>query len=590
MKIEKIQQCYEVTTNSIIVKIDCINFDIIVSIGSKIAYCGKVDVRLDSLEQCEFISDMELDSISEQQDIIKLSFIQKSNLWTEKKIVIEIREESISCYGMVKGNELAITDVTYYGNNQKKTDFKKYIVPRFDWSHGKVLKSAEENDILSCQQWLSPPPFCYILTDEVHYVPAFVCAEKGQNNYVSMKYQGESASFSLQFEGHQIVKESYQTPRLVLGKPQNNYEMALRYYKDFLVKERSIITLPEKEIPKWWKEPIFCGWGEMRYEYRTEHDSHENGNFINVTDYCTQKRYENYISVLEKNGIDPGIIIIDMGWANEAALSAPNPHKWEDMRGFIDKEHKKGKHVLLWFTPVVTQGLPNEACMMLHNRAVAPDPTNPIYQKILKQEIYKMLSEDEGCLNADGFKIDFTQNTPSEEGIFRCYLNSFWGLINETNEKHLYSHRKERKELVSVYKENVWGMELLKEYIFNIYVNMKKIKGDSLLITHTPNPYFAEVVDMLRLNDLDGESEGVLEIMKGRALLANIGCDKWLIDTDNDLMVDKKHWRDYLEMQLELGIPDTYYATHIAASGEKFDEKEYLLLKNVFKRHREKIS
>ena len=34
------------------------------------------------------------------------------------------------------------------------------------------------------------------------------------------------------------------------------------------------------------------------------------------------------------------------------------------------------------------------------------------------------------------------------------------------------------------------GVELLKKYIDNIYTSMKEIKDDSVLITHTANPYF----------------------------------------------------------------------------------------------------
>lgn len=240
-------------------------------------------------------------------------------------------------------------------------------------------------------------------------------------------------------------------------------------------------------------------------------------------------------------------------------MAKPNPHKWEDMRGFIDNQHRLGRHVLLWYTPVVTQGLPDSACLMLEGRPVASDPTSPVYQAILKEQIRLMLSDEADALNADGFKIDFTQNTPSEEGVFKDYINSFWGLINENNAKHLYPHRADRQELIRVYDPTVWGVELLRRYIGNLYADMKAVKPDSMLITHTPNPYFADVVDVLRLNDLDGESDNVLDIMTARAQIAQIGCKHWLIDTDNDLMINNSRWRDYITLQPKLGIPDTYY-------------------------------
>ena len=324
----------------------------------------------------------------------------------------------------------------------------------------------------------------------------------------------------------------------------------------------------------------------MRYEYRKDHDSHENGNFINVTDYCMQSRYERYLKILEENDINPGTIIIDMGWAEQAALGKPDLHKWSSLRSFIDLQHQKGRHVLLWFTPIVTQGLPLEACLLLNERPVAPDPTNPLYKEILENQLYFMLSSDTGCLDADGFKIDFTQNNPSEEGVFTGYLNSFWGLINTSIEKHLYEKRDQRSQLIQVYESGVWGVELLYRYIENIYVGMKRIKEDSLLITHTPNPSFFDVSDMIRLNDLDGECDNVLEVMSSRAKITKAMNPEWLIDTDNDLMIDKAHWRDYIALQPQLGVPDTYYATHIATSCEAFNDNDYALLRRVFAEYR----
>ncbi len=560
------------------------------SVRGKVVYIGKININVDTTNAKDDTYKVDLISIEEESHKVKLIFSSENRVWDKKLIVYEIHNLHIESYAIVSGTNKKITDIVFGGFERKEERFQSYYAPRFDWEFGEVVKSIEEDDILSCQQWLSPPLFCYVFKDEDECVPIFVAAKQGENNYVSMKHHARTSAISLQFEGHQEVDGCYESPTLVLGRNTESLKGALKVYKEYLVENNCVVEVEEKEIPSWWKEPIFCGWGEMRYEYRADHDNHENGNFINVTDYCTEKRYNNYIKTLEENGVNPGTIIIDMGWALNPALAEPNEHKWDDMRAFIDREHEKGRHVLLWYTPVVTQGLPDEACLMLNDRAVAPDPTNPIYKEILEKEIYKMLSSDEGCLNADGFKIDFTQNTPSEEGIFKCYLNTFFGLINETNEEHLYVHREERDELISVYEKNVWGVELLKAYIKNLYVYMKKVKGDSVLITHTPNPYFAEVVDVLRLNDLDGVSPGVLEIMKMRALIAETGCDKWLIDTDNDLMVDKEHWRDYIKMQLELGIPDTYYSSHIAASNETFGEVEYAILREVFDEYRSKMN
>jgi hypothetical protein len=198
-----------------------------------------------------------------------------------------------------------------------------------------------------------------------------------------------------------------------------------------------------------------------------------------------------------------------------------------------------------------------------------------------------MISDEPDCLNADGFKIDFTQNTPSESGLFIGYINSFWGLINEDNTKHLYAPLGQRTELIQTHG-NKWGVEILKEYIRLIYTNMKKAKSDAVLITHTANPYFSEVVDILRLNDLDGACQNVLGVMQNRAEIAKMCCKDWLLDTDNDLMYDKQKWRAYVQLQPRLGIPDTYYISAIANSLEEFEDSDYELLRTVWHDYRQR--
>ena len=535
---------------------------------------ASINSSVDSINKKD---NVEINNIEVDGYDINVNF--KSSLWEKEFLTLHFEKDYISFTLNVLGTK-KITDVNYLNIID---GYKEYIAPRFDWSTFPIVKDINERDVLSCQQWLSPPPFAMVFNDNGKYQAFGVMAEKEENNYERMIIGDK---ISLCFEGHlELENQEKVLPSLILATQADDLEKALNNYVSILRKNKCVESVEKKEIPSWWNKPIFCGWGQMRYDYRKDHDGHENGNFVNVTDYCNQFRYNNYINDLEKNGINPKTIIIDMGWAREDALGKEDLTKWPDLKGFIKKEHGKGRHVLLWYSPLITQGLSEDCCLTLEGRSVAPDPTNEKYKKILRNEITYMLSE----LDADGFKIDFTQNTPSEEDVFTTYINSFWGLINEDNERHLYKKRRDRKELIKVSKKNVWGVELLKLYIKNIYDVMKEVKKDSLLITHTCNPYFSEVVDMLRLNDLDGESDSVLNLMQGRAMLARISCDKWLIDTDNDLMLDLDHWRDYIKLQPKLGVPDTYYSNHIAMSGEKFSEDDYKLLKNVFESYEESI-
>lgn len=551
-------------------------------------YTGKIDVLLDTLEFTDEPQEILSYTHTQKDESIEVVFKGRGGRWVEKSVIFICHQDYFMVMARVEGVATGITDIRYFasGVSVKTPGSRALIAPRFDWFVGKIQRRIDEDELLSCQQWFSPPPFSYIYTDEGVFSAVGVAARKGDQNFTAFLHTGKDDSFVLQYEGHCPVKGIFITPSLVFCPDAMEWDGALRTYRDVLERERCLVILGHKRVPQWWREPIFCGWGEMRYEYRADHDDHENGNFVNVTDYCTQRRYERYLDALEREGVHPGTVIIDMGWAEQVAFGKPDTHKWPDMRSFIDRQHEKGRHVLLWFTPMVTQGLAAEACLMLQGRAVAPDPTNPVYVDILNEQLSYMLSSGPEGLDADGFKIDFTQNNPSEQGVFTGYLNSFWGLINTTNEKHLYSKRDQRSELIRVHDKNVWGIELLHRYLENIYKGMKAVKAESLLITHTPNPYFTDVSDMIRLNDLDGECDNVLEVMSSRAKIASAINPSWLIDTDNDLMIDRNHWRQYIALQPCLGIPDTYYATHIATSMEAFTTEDYALLRQIFEDYR----
>ena len=524
-----------------------------------------------------------------QNALAGLRIESRSLLWKRKTLYIECRKASISVYAEIEAGaeSLCLDDIVYFASHGE-SDADLIYAPRFDWSRGIVHSEVTGKESLSCHQWLSPPPFFYGIRAGDRWFGAGVKAEPGQNNFLSFDYDGtEGPSFSLAYEGHTTVSDSFMSPSLTMYmKPQEDENCGLFEYTEDLA-AGGYINRPAADIPSWWHEPIFCGWGQQRLDYRLDHDGHEMGNWINAGDVSTQIFYEKYLSVLEQKGIEPGIVIIDCFWAEKPGFAEPHNLRWPDMRGFIDAQHTKGRKVLLWFTPIIFEGLSSDCCMTVEGRAAAADPTSPAFIKHIEKEIGKMIGSGEGCLNADGFKIDFTQDIPAERGVFRNYLNNRWAIISEEDEKN-YKPLDQRTEAVQLHGKQ-WGVEIIKEYLRCIRVPMKKIKADSLLITHTANPYFAEDVDMLRLNDMDGTSPDVLGIMGNRAVIASCCNPAWLIDTDNDLMINKAMWREYIKLQPQLGNPDTYYATGIAQSGEEFNDDDYELLREVWENYRKDL-
>jgi hypothetical protein len=515
-----------------------------------------------------------------------------SALWTHKQATLILAENHIVYRVQVRdgGTGTRILDANYFVDraiDPGRTDMVSIYAPRFDWFEPQVVVSTDADESLAAQQWLSPPPLVYVLEAPGEYVWCAVSPLPGRYNFQGFDFTGSRGpSFRLTYEGHTLVTGSLTLPDLVIGFGADGRNKAVADAVDW---QRAAGRLPQpvtKAPPHWWAEPIFCGWGQMRFDYRRDHRGHENGTFINVTSYCTELRYRNYLAALDRAGIDPGTVIIDMGWAREAGRALPDPDRWADLRGFVDEQHARGRKVLLWYSPFIAEGLPAEACMTLEGEIVAPDPTSPVYAQILQAELLTMLTAAEGGLNADGLKLDFTQCVPSEDGRFVSRVPHFGGLINETDFELMYQRLSAgRRELISTY-EPLWGIELLRRSIELVHAAAKAAKPDALVMTHTANPYFADVVDVLRLNDLDGDCGDVLAVMSNRAELAAVCSPTWLIDTDDDLMVDRRRWLDYAELQPTLGIPDTYYATGIAQSLELLRPEDLERLRSIWADYR----
>jgi hypothetical protein len=189
---------------------------------------------------------------------------------------------------------------------------------------------------------------------------------------------------------------------------------------------------------------------------------------------------------------------------------------------------------------------------------LAVDPTNPAYQRRLSASAHHLLSP-EGC-DVDGFKIDFTHRIPTGPGL------------------QLHSP--------------LAGLELLRAYLGMIHREAKSVKPDALIVTHTPHPYLADLVDMIRLNDLldltrleSGEDD--LETRAcSRAAIARIACPEALIDTDNWPVRSKAAWRQYARLQPRIGVPSLYFATHLDLTQEPLQEEDYQLVREAWEWYR----
>jgi hypothetical protein len=364
--------------------------------------------------------------------------------------------------------------------------------------------------------------------------------------FPELVFEGGDRSFALAlaYEGHTRVDGDFEAPAVVLTPGVEDPYDGLRAHRALLAAHRAAPPPDPREQPAWWREPMFCGWGAQCAR------TLETGG--PAADLATQAEYDAYLGALEREGVVPGTIVVDDKWQSTYGRNDPDPAKWPDLRGWIAARHERGQRVLLWWKAWDPEGLPPELCIRNADGApLAVDPAAAAAE--LRAAMARMLGPD--GLDADGLKIDFTARTPSGRAIAKT--------------------------------SGAWGIALLHELLRVVYDAAKEAKPDALIVTHAPHPSFADVTDMIRLNDMlrlgDGSAPGsVLPQMRHRAAVAHAAVPELLVDTDDWCVPSLAAWREYLSEKPLLGVPALYYAQGLDGSGEQFGPEEYGLLRETW--------
>jgi hypothetical protein len=347
----------------------------------------------------------------------------------------------------------------------------------------------------------------------------------------------------LEYEGHTSVDGEFEAPVLVITPGVADPYEGLCRHRDDLAARGTARAVRARQVPGWWAEPIFCGWGAQCHLAET------NGGIAAV--YATQARYDDFLERLEGHGVTPGTVVLDDKWQAHYGTNEPDGAKWPDLKGWIAGRHERGQHVLLWWKAWDPEGVDPDLCIRNQKGdALGLDPGNPATRELLRGSVTTMLSPD--GLDADGLKVDFTARTPSGRA--------------------LTAHGRR------------WGIALLHELLAVVYAAAKEAKEDALVMTHTPHPAFVDVTDMIRLNDMIGGVRSVVPQMRHRAKVAVAACPELLVDTDDWRIPSLEAWREYLEVKPELGVPSLYYASHLDATGEALEPEDYAALARSWER------
>ncbi|HEX6499089.1 MAG TPA: hypothetical protein VF054_08675 [Micromonosporaceae bacterium] len=432
----------------------------------------------------------------------------------------------------------------------------------------------------------SPPPLCLAFgrapgrgataVPDGDWLTVGVLASIDESRFTELRYAPLDGGFLLEldYDGHTTVRGSYLSPTVVL-RPVADPWSGLGRYRDDLVRRGLAPTAPVAPRADWWTEPIFCGWGAQVAAAPVPGAPKSHPYYVQqlgpavvppdipvAPDLARQDRYDGWLSRLAAHGVVPGTVVIDDRWQLTYGVGDPDPSRWPDLRAWIDRRHAAGQRVLLWWKAWDPTGLPVDECVTdPGGTPVAADPGSPAYRRQLTAMVADMLGP--GGLDADGFKIDFTQRAPAGRGLRRP------GATDDAP----------------------WGIAALHCLLRTLYRAAKAVKPDALVVTHTPHPGFADVCDMIRLNDvLERDPSGAVvpavdQLAFRHAVVAAVLPDH-LVDTDQWPIADRAQWRGYVTTQSRLGVPALYYAERIDGSDEELTDADLDLVATTWREYR----
>jgi hypothetical protein len=515
----------------------------------------------------------------------RLTWQLRSTAWSEKRLTIDSDTAGLSIRVAAVGDG-ALRDVTLLGGQGALPDGRSgsffsrrsfpTLLPAAPGDPVRVVVSADASADATVSgggepgrpAWFfTPAPFWFGATREPIGDPMRppsgawlgfgLEAVPEEQRFLGFGFRGADAGFRfvLDYQGNTRVDGAWTSPTIRLSFGDDPYRM-LSTYRSRLVDEG---LLPDTRngtaAPDWWREPIFCGWGAQCAAATADGRS-----ITHAPTYATQANYDAWLDHLEANGVVPGTVVVDDGWAARYALPEPHPERWPDMVGWIRDRHARGQRVLLWWKAWDTSGLPTDLCVRTPGGSpVTVDPNHPDAMRAVTQGIRTMLDPNE--LGADGLKIDFTARTPSGESL--------------------------------AHEPGDWGVGLLRRLLSGLRDAAKATRPDALLIGHVPEPSLALLVDMIRLNDvlrLDDPTPDVSLVpgMRYRAAVVRAANPGHLIDTDDWCLPSLSAWREYTAVKADLGVPSLYYADRLDLSGEALTDDDYALVRRTWAEYRQR--
>ncbi len=557
-------------------------------IWSRLCLLADVDV-VDAADESFAVSEID---VREHADVIDLTMTASSEVWRRKSVLLRCFRDRLELTVLVEGTGTLSTVRLLGGTGvlprrtsgtfRSSVEFASVFNPTptepiqqvRPGSAAVTLGIIGEAAPGRLHGVFSPPPLCLVFGREqarhATDVPVGECLSLGlaasvaESRFTELRYLPVDGGFLLEldYDGHTTVDGQYQSPPLVV-RPTSDPWQALRTYRADLVGRGLAPAGPSAPAHAWWREPIFCGWGAQcaRAPQRDPFGDWTPGPI--GPDFAKQVVYDEWLDMLAEHDIVPGTVVVDDRWQAAYGTGEPDIARWPDLRMWIKGRHAAGQRVLLWWKAWDPEGLPPEECVLdPAGVPVAADPGSAAYRERLRRIVGQLLGPD--GMDADGFKIDFTQWAPTGRRLHRPGAPA----------------------------DAPWGIAALHTLLDTIYRAAKDKKPDALIVTHTPHPGFADVTDMLRLNDVlkcdpDGMPVPAVDQLRFRHAVVDATMPDHPIDTDQWPILDRASWRDYVAAQAELGVPALYYVERIDGSGEELTADDLALVARTWRTYRD---
>ena len=419
------------------------------------------------------------------------------------------------------------------------------------------IRSSHADQVFG-EQWLfTPAPLVFPMLSGGKWIGIGLGAEPGRNQYVGWTYRPVApGAFTLEIyyegqwngEGHLFTLF---VPKTAREKP----EEVIADYSNWL-RAKGWAPSPKRAPASWWTRPFSQAWGEQCNLLNARGIRvMANNTPDEIASYDTQANEMRWYGRLDEKGIPLGVASLGDKWHLSRHRLLPDPAKFSDFRGYVDWHHRAGRHVVAWLGMWKHDQAPAHMCILNDKgERLSLDPESPTFRKQLQEDVTRLIRSD--GYDFDGFFLDFTAEIPA-------------GAATRQDGGR-------------------WGMELLHEYVRLIHEAAKAAKPDAMILSHCCHPYFADVVDVFRLNDYAFKNPTLVEQMRYRASIAKASSD-WLINTDGWCMYDIGEWRKMLRAAPETGIPASWFTHGVFGEGslsyEAFTEQDYAEWKDVWTRY-----